>query len=461
MALLSPDIINAIPPMESPLTVLMTELGPEQMTAFVEGLSNLEAMLLKYEWDFYARAAQRPPLDDDWDTWIIMAGRGFGKTRPGAEQVIEWSKQLGQDYGGGHIALIATNPLDARAVMLEGESGILACSPPWYRPLYEPSKKQLRWDNDVIAHIYSAEEPDQLRGPQHHKLWGDEPCKWKYPQETWDMAQFGLRLGIDPQALLTTTPRPIKMLLDLIADTERVRVTHGHTLENQHNLSPKFLRTIMRKYAGTRLGKQELEAKLLTDTPGALWKQDNLDETRVRLIPEMSLIIIAIDPQANDPDQLRKNPELLEETAETGIVVAGRGMDGHFYVLEDASGHYTPKQWGHKAVELYDLYKAEKIIGEVNNGGAMVKYTVAVASKALGQEVFFKEVHASRGKRTRAEPVAALYEQHRAHHVGAFSDLESQMITWVPGLKSPDRMDAMVWAATESMLLAPDDLIFQ
>jgi phage terminase large subunit-like protein len=274
------------------------------------------------------------------------------------------------------------------------------------------------------------------------------------------MAQFGLRLGIDPQAMLTTTPRPIKMLIDLLND-ERTRVTSGHTLENQHNLSPKFLRTIMRKYAGTRLGKQELEAKLLTDTPGALWKQDNLDETRVRLIPEMSLIIIAIDPQANDPDQLRKNPELLEETAETGIVVAGRGMDGHFYVLEDASGHYTPKQWGHKAVELYDLYKAEKIIGEVNNGGAMVKYTVAVASKALGQEVFFKEVHASRGKRTRAEPVAALYEQHRAHHVGAFSDLESQMITWVPGLKSPDRMDAMVWAATESMLLAPDDLIFQ
>lgn len=440
------------------MTVLMAELGEDRMQSFVEGLSNLEALLLKYEWSLYARAAQRPP-EGDWDTWVIMAGRGFGKTRPGAEQVIEWSKQLGQDFGGGHIALVATNPLDARTVMIEGESGILPCSPPWYRPLYEPSKKQLRWDNGVIAHIYSAEEPDQLRGPQHHKLWGDEPCKWKYPQETWDMAQFGLRLGIDPQSLLTTTPRPIKMLIDIIGDP-RTRMTHGHTLENQVNLSPKFLRTIMRKYAGTRLGKQELEAKLLTDTPGALWKQDQIDATRVREIPEMSLIIVAIDPQANDPELLRKNPELLEETAETGIVVAGRGMDSHFYVLADESGHYTPKEWGHKAVELYDTWKAEKIIGEINNGGAMVEFTVRVAAKALGQEVFFKTVTASRGKRTRAEPVGALYEQGRAHHVGAFSELESQMITWVPGLKSPDRMDAMVWAATESMLLAPDDLIF-
>lgn len=438
--------------------MLMAELGEARMQSFVEGLTNLEALLLKYEWDLYARAAQRPP-DGDWDTWIIMAGRGFGKTRPGAEQVIEWAKSLGQDYGGGHVALIATNPLDARAVMIEGESGILPCSPPWFRPLYEPSKKQLRWDNGVIAHIYSAEEPDQLRGPQHHKLWGDEPCKWKYPQETWDMAQFGLRLGMDPQSLLTTTPRPIKMLIDLLADP-RTRVTHGHTLENQANLSPKFLRTIMRKYAGTRLGKQELEAKLLTDTPGALWKQDLIDATRVRAIPEMSLIVVAVDPQANDPEQLRKNPELLEETAETGIVVSGRGMDGHYYVLADESGHYTPKEWGQKAVELYDTWKAEKIIGEINNGGAMVEFTIRVAARALGQEVFYKSVTASRGKRTRAEPVAALYEQHRAHHVGAFSDLESQMITWVPGLKSPDRMDAMVWGATEAMLLAPDDLLF-
>lgn len=459
MGFVSTAVLDAIPPTESPMTLLMQTLGPTRMQQFIAGLSPLEAMMMNYEWDLFARKAQRPPRDDDWDTWIIMAGRGFGKTRPGAEQVIQWARELGPDYGGGHIALIATNPLDARAVMLEGESGILACSPPWFRPLYEPSKKQLRWNNGVIAHIYSAEEPDQLRGPQHHKLWGDEPCKWKYPQETWDMAQFGLRLGIDPQALLTTTPRPIKMLIDLLNDP-RTRTTTGHTLENQHNLSPKFLRTIMRKYAGTRLGKQELEAKLLTDTPGALWKQDNIDHNRVMLAPEMSLIVVAIDPQANDPETLRKNPELLEETAETGIVVAGRGMDGHFYVLADESGHYTPKQWGQKAVELYDAHKAEKIIGEVNNGGAMVGYVVRVASKAIGQEVLFKAVNASRGKRTRAEPVAALYEQHRAHHVGAFSDLESQMITWVPGLKSPDRMDAMVWAATEAMLLAPDDLIF-
>jgi phage terminase large subunit-like protein len=454
-------VIDAIPPTESVMTTLMQELGMERIQKFVNSLSPLEALLLQYDWDLYARKAQRPPRDNEWNTWVIMAGRGFGKTRPGAEQVITWSQELARDYSGSaHIALIATNPLDARAVMIEGESGILACSPPWYRPLYEPSKKQLRWDNGVIAHIYSAEEPDQLRGPQHHKLWGDEPCKWKYPQETWDMAQFGLRLGTDPQAMLTTTPRPIKMLIDILADP-KTRVTSGHTLENQHNLAPRFLHTIMNKYAGTRLGQQELEAKLLTDTPGALWSQTLIDNTRTRTHPELTLIVVAIDPQANDPEELRKHPELLEETAETGIVVGGRGVDGEFYVLQDASDHYTPNEWGSKAVELYNVWHAECIVGEINNGGAMVGFTVKTAAKAMGQEVLFKEVRASRGKKTRAEPVAALYEQGRAHHVGAFSELESQMITWIPGLKSPDRMDAMVWACTEAMLLAPDDLVYE
>jgi phage terminase large subunit-like protein len=458
--MVSTAVIDAIPPKESVMTVLMQELGLERMQAFAQTLTPLEALILQYDWDLYARKAQRPPRDNEWNTWVIMAGRGFGKTRPGAEQVVLWSQELARDYGNqAHIALIATNPLDARAVMIEGESGILACSPPWYRPLYEPSKKQLRWDNGVIAHIYSAEEPAQLRGPQHHKLWGDEPCKWKYAQETWDMAQFGLRLGTEPQAMLTTTPRPIKMLIDILADP-KTRVTTGHTLENQHNLAPRFLHTIMNKYAGTRLGQQELEARLLTDTPGALWTQTRIDNTRVRTHPELVLIVVAIDPQANDPEELRKNPELLEQTAETGIVVGGRGVDGHFYVLQDASDHYTPNEWGSKAVQLYNDWRAECIVGEINNGGAMVGFTVKTAAKAMGMEVLFKELHASRGKKTRAEPVAALYEQGRAHHVGSFSDLESQMITWIPGLKSPDRMDAMVWAATEAMLLAPDDLVF-
>lgn len=456
-SVLSPAVLSALGPHESPMSLLVEALGAQQTRTFVESLSPLEALVMRYDWDLYARAAQRMPAGQ-WSTWVILGGRGMGKTRPGSETVIEWSKSLGRDYGGGKIALVAKDPGDARKVMIEGESGILASSPPWWRPVYKPSLKQLHWDNGVIADIYSSEEPDDLRGPQHHKAWGDELCKWKHPQETWDMLQFGMRLGVEPQTVLTTTPRPIKTLIEILSDVTTV-VQKGKTSDNQANLSPAFLRHVYRKYKNTRLGRQELNAELLTDTPGALWTLDLIEATRVQKMPcNAVLIVVGVDPSANDGEQERD--ELDDELAETGIVAVAKGEDGHGYLLHDLSGSFSPAKWGARAVEHYEALKAEKIVGEVNNGGAMVEHVIKVAAKEAGYDVNFKSVHASRGKRTRAEPVAALYEQKRFHHVGAFPEVEDQMTTWVPGMKSPDRMDALVWAATEAMLLSPDELLF-
>lgn len=455
--MLNPSLTRRLPKGQSPITVLARGLGKDGLTKFVDSLSNLEALILKYEWDLYARPAQRPPTGE-WDTWIIMAGRGFGKTRPGAEQVRLWAEELGRDYGGGHIALVAKDPQDARDVMIEGESGILACSPPWFRPSYEPSKRLLTWPNGVIAHTYSAETPDDLRGPQHHKLWGDEPCKWKYGQDTWDMAEFGLRLGNNPQSLLTTTPRPVPFLTALLKEPG-TRVTTGSTYENQVNLSSKFIKKMLRKYEGTRLGRQELHAEMLTDTPGALWTLDGIEATRVSKLPcELILAVIAIDPPAIGPQDDSEVEE--DDLADCGLVYGGKGEDGHMYVCGDYSEPLSPAAWGRKAVTHYDTLRLDRIVGEINHGGDMVEHVVRTAARDADVEIAFKKVTASRGKLTRAEPVAALYEQKRAHHVGMYPELEDQMTTWVPGMKSPDRMDAMVWMATETMLLSPEDEYF-
>lgn len=445
--MLDAAVVAAIPPTQSAMTVLVKALGADSTQKFVNSLSNIEALLLKYEWDLYARAAQRPPTGD-WDTWVIMAGRGFGKTRPGSEIVREWAEELGRAYGGGHIGLIAKDPSDVRDVMIEGESGILACSPPWFRPRYEPSKRLLTWPNGVIAHTYSAETPDDLRGPQHHKIWGDEPAKWRYAQETWDMAEFGLRLGRNPQTLLTTTPRPIPFLLGLLKEPG-TRVTTGNTYENQANLSPKFIKKILRKYEGTRLGRQEIYAEMLTDTPGALWTLGLIDATRVQKLPcELVYACLAVDVAVSSPES---ETEYDDSVAETGLVYGGRGTDGHLYVCGDVSLQGSPATWGKKAVTHYGVAELDELIGEANNGGDMIEFVLASAAKDAGTPIRYKKVHASRGKRTRAEPVAALYEQKRAHHVGMFAELEDQMSTWIPGMPSPDRMDAMVWMASAAM----------
>lgn len=433
---------------QSKMSVIAAHVPKQAMDRVMSSLSDLERTVLHYQWNLWARAEQTPPEEfasGKKSTWLILGGRGMGKTRPGAEQVIRWARELGEKYGrGAGIALIGKDPQDIRDVMVEGkESGILVCSPPWFRPIWEPTKKLLTWPNGVVAHTYSSEVPDDLRGPQHYKAWGDEPAKWKQAMETWDNLQFGLRLGDHPQTILTGTPRPTKLIIMIIDDPDTV-ITRGHTKDNEANLSPMFLRRIYRKYAGTRLGRQELNAELLTETKGALWTLDMIDGTRV-VQPPCSLVtvVVAIDPGVTDPSDTTD-----EDIAETGIVITGQGEDTHTYVLHDLSDHYSAAEWGEKAVTHAHALQAQEIVGEQNNGGDLVKFVVQSAAEKLQLPFSYRKVWASRGKRTRAEPISARMEQKRQHHAGTFPELEDQMTTWVPGMSSPDRMDAMVWGST-------------
>lgn len=360
-----------------------------------------------------------------------MAGRGFGKTRAGAE----WIRTVHNTVDW--IALVAPTAADARDTLVEGESGILAISPPHDRPLYEPSKRRLTFTNGSIATLYSAEEPERLRGPQHGAAWADEAAAWKYPTETWDMLMFGLRLGTNPRVIITTTPKPIKLVRDLLDDPTCV-VTRGSTYDNAANLPAAYYEQIIRKYEGTRLGRQELHAELLDDVPGALWQRSEIDAHRVTTHPQLTRIVVGVDPSVTSGD----------DSAECGIVVAGLGDDGHAYVLADSSRRDTPHGWGTAAVTAYNAHMADRIVAEVNNGGDLVEYVI----HTIERDVSYKAVHAQRGKVARAEPISALYEQGRVHHAGVFDDLEDQMCSYVPGGTSPDRLDALVWALTELML---------
>ncbi len=376
-----------------------------------------------------------------------MAGRGFGKTRTGAEWVREQIKM-----GKSRIALIAPTASDARDVMVEGESGLLAVC--WAgdksangdmlgRPSYEPSKRRVTWANGAVATLFSAEEPERLRGPQHEAMWCDELAAWKYLRETWDMAMFGLRLGNDPRTIITTTPKPLPLIKEIIKDPTTV-VTKGSTFDNSGNLAPKFLQTIKDKYEGTRLGRQELDAEILDDLPGALWSRTEMDEHRLMQAPELIRVVVSVDPsgtagEGDDGDSI-------------GIVVAGKGVDGRAYVLADYSCKLSPDGWGRRAVEAYRRFTANILVAERNFGGAMVQHVI----KTVDKTVAYKEVTASRGKVARAEPVAALYEQGKVSHIGSLPQLEDQMCLIGPegfiGEGSPDRADALVWALTELML---------
>jgi phage terminase large subunit-like protein len=421
-------------------------LNPAERAKFLSALSEDERRVLEYNWKFWARPKQLAP-SWDWSFWLILAGRGFGKTRIGAEWIIERARQ---GVHGMRIALVAETAADARDVMVEGETGILTISPPWFRPKYEPSKRRLTWPNGVRATTFSAEEPDQLRGPQHHYAWGDEPAKWRYA-DTWDQLLMGLRLGHHPQAVLTTTPRPTPLIKSWVADAmgpnPTFALTKGSTYENRGNLAPRFLDTILRKFEGTRLGRQELEAELLDDAPGALWKRaDHIEQHRVSTAPEFVRIVVAVDPSVSSDSP----------NAETGIVAAGLGKDGHGYVLADGSlERPTPEKWGSETVALYSKLQADRVVAEVNNGGDLVASNIRVADPSVP----VKKVHAARGKQTRAEPISSLYEQGRVHHVGCFPLLEDQMCQWEPGVStwSPNRIDALVWALTELMLGRHDE----
>lgn len=399
----------------------------------MNSLTPSELTTLNRDWRFWARDKQLPP-DGDWFVWLMQSGRGTGKTWVGSHLVIEHARE----YPRFPIALVGQTKADVRDTMVEvGDSSILNVSPPDFRPDYEPSKRRLTWKNGAVAMIYSGDEPDQLRGPQHGFAWVDELAKFKYPQETWDNLEMGLRLGPNPQIAVTTTPRPILIIRQLLADPDVV-VTRESTFENIANLSPRFIERLKAKYEGTRLGRQELYGDILEDTPGALWKRDVLDAGRVKDYPHLVRIVVAIDPAVT----------ATEDSDETGIIVAGVDDKGVGYVLDDLTVKASPDAWARRAVEAYHRHHADRIVAESNNGGDMVEHTI----RTVDRTVSLKQVKASRGKYTRAEPIAAMYEQGRIHHVGLFAELEDQLCTWVPGDDSPDRLDAMVWALTDLMI---------
>lgn len=398
-------------------------------------LTAKQAEALIHDWRFWARSTQLPP-QGNWRVWLLLAGRGFGKTRTGAEYIRARVKAR----SALRIALVAPTAADARNVMVEGESGILAITAPADRPLYEPSKRRLTWPCGAVATLYSADEPERLRGPQHDTAWCDELAAWRYP-EAWDMLMLGLRLGQDPRVVVTTTPRPTRLLKSLLADPSVV-VTRGTTYENRDNLAPGFIEEIIRKYEGTRLGRQELEAEILDDMPGALWSRGLIEAGRARQAPELTRVVVAIDPAASSGGA----------SDETGIVVAGKDELGHAWVLADASGRFSPGDWAKTAIAAFRAHRADRVVAEVNNGGEMVEAML----RMIDASVPFTAVHASRGKQVRAEPVAALYEQGRVHHVGALPQLEDQMCGFAARESdrrraggSPDRVDALVWALTD------------
>ena len=365
---------------------------------------------------------------------MLCAGRGFGKSRCGAE----WVRHRVEKCGAREIALVGRTAADVRDVMVTGPSGLLAISPPEFRPEYHPSNRLVVWPNGAKGHTYSADEPNVLRGPQHDTAWCDELAAWM-PNDSWSNLEMGMRLGTDPRTVVTTTPRPVPLVKMLLA-RPTTAITVGATFENSSNLAASFIENIKKQYEGTRLGRQELYAEVLIDNPCALWHQENIDTHRKPDKPELTRIVIAIDPAVSSN----------VDSDETGIIVAGGDGTGHAYILHDASGIYTPSQWAEKVVALYDQFEADCIIAETNNGGELVKQNIYTVRPMLP----FKEVKATRGKVLRAEPVAALYEQGRVHHVGILAKLEDQMCGWDPTLpgKSPDRLDAMVWAVNDLLI---------
>ena len=429
----------------SPIASL--RLLPEaQRAALIDSLTERQAEEILWDWACWARAEQIAP-DGDWQTWAYIAGRGAGKTRSGAEWVRAKVRQ-----GAGRVALIAPTAGDAREVMVEGHSGLLSVC--WEhdrdhkgtilgRPIYEPSKRRVTWANGAIATTFSADEPDRLRGPQHHIGWCDELAAWRYDQDAWDMFQFGLRLGDNPQAIVTTTPRPTPLVRLIMNDAGTV-VTQGSTYANRANLAKAFLDKIVKRFEGTRLGRQELYAEILDDVEGALWTRAMIDAALAKDIPDMKRIVVAIDPSGT------KGAD--DDGDEIGIIVAGVGIDGLGYVLSDKSCKLSPDGWAKRAVAAYHEFKADRIVAEINFGGAMVESTI----RTVDPRVSYRSVSASRSKKVRSEPVAALYEQKRIKHSGTFATLEDQMLSMTSdgylGSNSPDRVDALVWAFTDLML---------
>ena len=425
-------------PANQSLIEYLASLPTAERTWVLSQLSTSELQILETWRGGLARPTQlRPGTDgaaiqrDGWGVWLILAGRGFGKTKTLSEDAIEDVAIRGKRQ----LALVAPTARDIRDVLIEGPSGVLACSPPSWRPHYEPSLgHKLTWPNGAIAHGYSADEPDRLRGPQHDAAKCDELAAWARVDDAWSNLMFGLRIGNNPDVVAATTPRPTPFLRNLMADPLTV-VTRGSSYENRSNLSAQFFARNISRYEGTRLGRQEIYGEVLEDIEGALWRASMIDPYRSRTIPEMVRIVVAIDPAVS----AKLNSD------ETGIVVAGIDHRGHCYVIEDRSGRYTVYEWVRKACQAWGQWRADRIVAEVNNGGDLVE----AAIRSHFPAVPYSSVRASRGKQMRAEPVSAMYERGMVHHCGVFPELEKQMTDWVPGEESPDHLDALVWAITE------------
>lgn len=421
---------------------------PKIQAEFLEGLGPNELQALPFLFEFWALEHQLPPKGE-WRNWVILGGRGAGKTRAGAE----WVRAMAEggrprDVGRARrIGLIGETADQAREVMIFGESGIMASSPPDRRPQWIAGRKMLVWPNGATAHVLSAHDPEALRGWQFDALWADELAKWKRGQDAWDMLQLGLRLGDDPRACITTTPRNAEVLKDLLGRESSV-MTHAPTHANAANLARGFLEEVQRRYAGTRLGRQELDGVLLADTEGALWDSEALAVAQVPVAPELDRIVVAIDP----PVTGHKGSD------QCGIVVAGAVTQGppqdwRAYVLEDATvSAASPLEWARAAIAALERHGAERLVAEVNQGGDLVEEVI----RQVDPLVPYRAVHASKGKVARAEPVAALYEQGRVRHLRGLVDLEEQMCRMTTrgydGKGSPDRVDALVWAIHELMI---------
>ncbi len=414
--------------------------------ALPDWLNESERNAVLADWSLWARASQLPP-PGDWRVWLIMAGRGFGKTRAGAE----WVRMVAESDHSARIALVASSLHEARSVLVEGESGLMAVSPPHLRPRYEPSLRRIVWPGGAQALLYSAAEAEALRGPQHSHAWCDEIAKWDDNQgqarRCWDNLMLGLRLGSTPQIVATTTPRAVPLVRRLVAQVgadDDVVLTRGSTLENEANLPGRFLADVTREFGGTLLGRQELEGELIDDLPGALWTRGLIETCRdTGAAPAMTRVIVGVDPPAS------------AEGDACGIVVCGLGDDGVARVLADASVEKaSPERWARAVAETARAWSADRVVAEANQGGAMVGAVLRAANATLPLRL----VHATRGKTARAEPVAALYEAGRVRHAGFFARLEDELCGLLPGGtyqgpgRSPDRADACVWALTELML---------
>jgi len=411
-------------------------------------LSCKELAALPYLFEFWALPHQLPPLDE-WRTWVILGGRGAGKTRAGAEWVRAMVEgPLPHTRGrAARVALVAETMDQAREVMVFGDSGIMSVCPPDRRPDWIATRRMLVWPNGASAQLFSAHDPESLRGPQFDAVWADELAKWRKAEEAWDMLQFGLRLGDRPQACVTTTPRSTAMLRDLL-DRPTTVMTHATTQANRANLADSFLAEVEGRYGGTAMGRQELEGVLLSDVEGALWTIADLAAVQVDDVPQCDRIVVAIDPPGSSH----------AGSDECGIVVVGVTMLGdvhrwHACVLEDATvSAARPMVWAEAAIAAMHRHGADRLVAEVNQGGDMVEAVL----RQVDPLVSYRSVHASKGKVARAEPVAALYEQGRVSHVRGLAALEEQMtqmaVTGYAGKGSPDRVDALVWALQDLML---------